>query len=66
MQATAFKSISDVDLSKLQTSRVRIRRRNGGGGFYHQGKVVAEGEEVVCDFDIAAQLIAAGKAERVD
>lgn len=66
MSATAFKTRAETELGRKSVRQVRIRRREGAAGFYHAGKVVAEGEEIACDHDIARTLVAAGKAERVD
>ena len=65
MVTTAFKTREEVDLGKMQARQVRIRRKHGAGGFFHQGKVVAEGEEIACDHDIARTLVANNKAEYV-
>ena len=65
MTATAIKTISEIELGKTKARQVRIRRKQGAGGFFHQGKVVAEGEEITCDFDIARTLVANNKAEYV-
>lgn len=50
--------------SQTKPNIVKIRRKVGGRGFYHAGRVVEEGETIECDHDIATMLVKIGKAER--
>jgi hypothetical protein len=56
-----------VEPLKLPKPRqVAIRAIAGRkSGFWHQGRTVAVGEIIECDFDLAEMLIKTGKAERV-